>query len=202
MTLMVNGTLQSEFLTMFCPMRLMYSVTTGSVMNFVLFSISSAYCLPIRISDSVEYQFPIPRPPMLRVPTALTSSMLPGLTPGIIPSFSGCFCGKGLIFGSLNGLPLAAEASSPPFTGPTEGTLAGAQTSPPLPGARCSTGPEQSSTDCLSAVWGCGAEGGCCCCVLSGDDPMPPPLCAYRQPPESASVAQNKRLRVNFEGFM
>src|SRR5260370_25783747 len=37
------------------------------------------YCLPLRISQSVEYQLPTPRPPMLRVPTALTSSSLPGL---------------------------------------------------------------------------------------------------------------------------
>src|ERR1700733_6533961 len=37
------------------------------------------YCLPVRISQSVEYQLPRPRPPMLRVPTALTSSSLPGL---------------------------------------------------------------------------------------------------------------------------
>src|SRR5713226_5844289 len=36
-------------------------------------------CLPLRISQSVEYQLPMPRPPMLRVPTALTSSSLPGL---------------------------------------------------------------------------------------------------------------------------
>ncbi len=65
---------------MFCPMRLTYSSTTGSVMNLVLFSISSAYCLPILISLSVEYQLPNPRAPMLRLPTALTSSMLPGFT--------------------------------------------------------------------------------------------------------------------------
>ena len=34
----------------------------------------------MRISQSVEYQLPRPRPPMLRLPTALTSSMLPDLT--------------------------------------------------------------------------------------------------------------------------
>src|SRR5271165_2017611 len=49
-------------------------------MNLVLFSISAAYCRPMRISESVEYQFPMPRPPISRFPTALTSSMLPGLT--------------------------------------------------------------------------------------------------------------------------
>src|ERR1700692_1204475 len=80
MILMVNGTLQSEFLTMFWPMRFTYSVTTGSVMNLVLFSISEAYILPILISPSVEYQLPTPRLPMSRLPTALTSSMLPGFT--------------------------------------------------------------------------------------------------------------------------
>src|SRR5208337_388722 len=90
---MVNGTLQSEFFTMFWPMRLTYSVTTGSVMNLVLFSISMAYILPILISVSVEYQYPMPRPPMSRFPTALTSSTLPGLMlifwlPGSI-TFSG-----------------------------------------------------------------------------------------------------------------
>ena len=42
MTLMVNGTLQSEFLTMFWPTRFTYSVITGSVMKWVLFSISMA----------------------------------------------------------------------------------------------------------------------------------------------------------------
>src|ERR1700720_2069561 len=40
------------------------------------------YCLPIRISESVEYQLPMPRPPMLRVPIALTSSSLPALMCG------------------------------------------------------------------------------------------------------------------------
>src|ERR1035438_1290389 len=79
-TLMVKGTLQSEFFTMFCPMRLTYSTTCGSLMNLVLFSISIEYILPILISVSVEYQLPMPRPPMSRFPTAFTSSMLPGLT--------------------------------------------------------------------------------------------------------------------------
>src|ERR1700761_2593689 len=95
MTLIVKGTLQSEFLTMFCPMRLMYSVTTGSVMNFVLFSSCMAYDLPILISDSVEYQLPTPRAPILRVPTALTSSMLPAFTPGMLPSAFGVALGGG-----------------------------------------------------------------------------------------------------------
>src|ERR1700722_16689850 len=79
MTLMVKGTLQSEFLTMFWPTRLTYSTTTGSVTRWADFSISMEYCLPVRISQSVEYQLPMPRPPMLRVPMAATSSSLPDL---------------------------------------------------------------------------------------------------------------------------
>src|SRR5271155_3480632 len=79
MTLMVKGTLQSEFLTMFWPMRLMYSLMTGSVTMWADFSISMEYCLPVEISQLVEYQLPMPRPPMLRLPTALTSSSLPAL---------------------------------------------------------------------------------------------------------------------------
>src|SRR5579863_3453141 len=82
-TLIVNGTLQSEFFTMFCPIRFTYSSTTGSVISFELFSTSSAYCFPILISPSVENQLPIPRLPMSRLPTAFTSSMLPALI-GII----------------------------------------------------------------------------------------------------------------------
>src|SRR5580700_9158271 len=79
MTLMVKGTLQSEFLTMFWPTRLTYSTTTGSVTRWADFSISIEYCLPALISQLVEYQLPRPRPPMLRVPTASTSSSLPFL---------------------------------------------------------------------------------------------------------------------------
>src|SRR5215475_14539951 len=33
----------------------------------------------MRTSESMEYQLPMPRPPMLRVPMAFTSSSLPGL---------------------------------------------------------------------------------------------------------------------------
>src|SRR5208283_1305751 len=79
-TLIVNGTLQSEFFTIFWPTRFTYSTITGSVIKRVLFSISSAYCLPILISPSVEYQLPRPRLPISRLPTALTSSMLPDFT--------------------------------------------------------------------------------------------------------------------------
>src|SRR3954451_22647864 len=62
----------------------MYSVTTGSLMRRVLFSSSIAYPLPILISLSVEYQLPIPRPPISRFPTALMSAWLPALTPGTV----------------------------------------------------------------------------------------------------------------------
>src|SRR3984957_21221311 len=41
------------------------------------------------ISVSVEYQFPRPRPPISRLPTAFTSSMLPGFTPGMVWSVAG-----------------------------------------------------------------------------------------------------------------
>src|ERR1700733_11706853 len=43
----------------------------------------------MRISVSVEYQLPMPRPPISRVPTAFTSSTLPCLTPGIFWSVGG-----------------------------------------------------------------------------------------------------------------
>src|ERR1700722_11314010 len=79
MTLMVKGTLQVQFLTMFWPTRLTYSLMTGSVTMWADFSISMEYCLPLRISQSVEYQLPMPRPPILRVPMAATSSSLPDL---------------------------------------------------------------------------------------------------------------------------
>ncbi len=45
----------------------------------------------------MEYQLPTPRPPMLRVPTALTSSSLPGLMCGI-ESLAGRWEGVGLGF--------------------------------------------------------------------------------------------------------
>src|SRR4051794_11962701 len=109
MTLMVNGTLQSEFFTMFWPMRFTYSVTVGSVMNLVLFSISEAKLLPILISVSVEYQLPIPRPPISRLPTALTSSILPGL---ILPIW---------LPGAITFSGSTAAAATSPFTGSEPG---------------------------------------------------------------------------------
>src|SRR5450631_3683391 len=90
-------------------MRLTYSVMTGSVMNLVLFSISMAYILPILISVSVEYQLPMPRPPMSRLPTALTSSMLPALTLTFWEPTSTTFSG------------LTATAATSPATGAVPG---------------------------------------------------------------------------------
>src|SRR5215468_7291182 len=58
-------------------MRLTYSVTTGSRMSLEVASTSWAYCLPMRISPSSEYQSPSPRPPTLRFPIAFTSFLLP-----------------------------------------------------------------------------------------------------------------------------
>src|ERR1700734_764817 len=74
------------------------------------------YCLPLRISQSVEYQLPMPRPPMLRVPTALTSSSLPGLmlvfmsSPGdgrasVLFSALTCLAASLLCLGVAVGLP-------------------------------------------------------------------------------------------------
>src|SRR3981081_3412451 len=77
MTLIVNGTCASELRTRFWPIRLTYSVTTGSCTSFTLFSTCIAYCLPILISVSSEYQLPMPRPPTLRLPMASTSLLLP-----------------------------------------------------------------------------------------------------------------------------
>ena len=115
-------------------MRFTYSVTTGSVMNLVLFSISMAYILPILISVSFEYQLLIPRPPMSRLPTAFTSSMEPVFAlvhwlPGSI---------------TLSGLTLTAGVS--PLAGAVPGAVleepgdegTAARTSPPtaaVPGA-------------------------------------------------------------------
>src|ERR1700756_3351316 len=76
-TLMVNGTCASELRTRFWPIRFTYSVTTGSRTSFEVASTSCAYCLPMRISVSSEYQSPGPRPPTLRLPIALTSFLLP-----------------------------------------------------------------------------------------------------------------------------
>src|SRR5580692_9984988 len=132
MILIVNGTLQSEFFTIFWPTRFTYSTITGSVINLVLFSISEAYILPIFISVTTEYQLPRPRAPISRFPTALTSSMLPGFTLiGWLPTST-----------TLSGFTATAGAVSPP-TGVVPGaglSLGVAGVSPPtgvVPGAGC-----------------------------------------------------------------
>src|SRR5664279_1374718 len=145
-TLIVNGTLQSEFLTRFWPMRFTYSVTTGSVMNLVLFSISEAYDLPILISVSVEYQFPMPRPPISRLPTALTSSILPGFTLIFWLPTSTTFSG------------FTAAAGTSPLTGSVPGTGLVGALSPStgvVPGAGCAAG--------VSPVTGVVPGAGCVC---------------------------------------
>src|SRR5258706_11371672 len=58
-------------------MRLTYSLDRGYCTNFTPCSTCIAYCLPILISLSCEYQLPIPRPPTLRLPIASTSALLP-----------------------------------------------------------------------------------------------------------------------------
>src|SRR5579884_2197101 len=77
MTLMVKGTLESEFRTIFWPTRLTYSVTTGSVTIFALDSTCWANCLPIAICFSTLYQLPRPLlQPTLRLPMASMLRML------------------------------------------------------------------------------------------------------------------------------
>src|SRR5271166_5451307 len=88
MTLMVNGTLASELRTRFWPMRLTYSLTTGSCTILAVCSTIMAYCLPIFISVSVEYQSPKPRLPTLRLPMASTSFLLPLFTFGAVAGAS------------------------------------------------------------------------------------------------------------------
>src|SRR5271169_5405760 len=100
-TLMVKGTLASEFFTRFCAIRFTYSTTTGSFTNLTLFSSCMAYDLPMRISVSVEYQLPMPRPPISRVPTAFTSLTLPCFTPGMIGSVGGWVIGMDEAGGSV-----------------------------------------------------------------------------------------------------
>src|ERR1700724_2748936 len=78
MTLMVNGTCESELRTMFWPSRLMYSETTGSLMIFDWVSTCIDTCLPSAICLSRLYQLPMPRAhPTLRLPIASISLMPP-----------------------------------------------------------------------------------------------------------------------------
>ena len=72
--------------------------------------------MPSLISDSVEYQLPSPRPPISRVPTAFTSSMLPGFTPFTTPSLPTVGPGCGLAAGGvglslLDGVPAEVGAA-------------------------------------------------------------------------------------------
>src|SRR4051794_2000298 len=71
MTLMVNGTFASELRTRFCPTRLTYSVTIGSLISLALCSTCCEYCWPMPTCFSSEYQLPIPLlQPTLRLPMA------------------------------------------------------------------------------------------------------------------------------------
>src|ERR1700731_5366330 len=78
MTLIVNGTCASELRTRFWPIRLTYSVTTGSFTSLICDSICWAYTRPRATWPSTVYQFPTPRPhPTFRLPTASTSVLPP-----------------------------------------------------------------------------------------------------------------------------
>src|ERR1022692_1024819 len=128
MTLMVNGTCASELRTKFWPMRFTYSVTTGSCTSFTLLSTCIAYCLPILTSVSSEYQLPKPRPPILRLPMASTSSSLPSCLTLLA---SGSWMGGGPV--GTESLPalLLAEVSAEVSAGgvglvPAEGSCGGA----------------------------------------------------------------------------
>src|ERR1035437_8576832 len=148
-TLIVNGTLQSEFLTMFWPTRLTYSTTTGSVMNRVLFSTSEAYILPILISESVEYQLPTPRPPISRLPTAFTSS--------IEPAFTATFWLPGST--TFSGLTVLAGAGISPPTGvvPGAGFLSESGEEGLLPEGGAGMSPPTG----VVPGWGCAVGAGC-----------------------------------------
>src|SRR5882762_9249307 len=99
MTLIVKGTWASELRTRFCPMRFTYSVMTGSRTSLEVASTSWAYCLPMRISLSSEYQSPNPRPPTLRLPMAFTSLLPPSC---LTLLSSGCWITGGRISLSLS----------------------------------------------------------------------------------------------------
>src|SRR5438132_3769325 len=108
MTLMVKGTCASELRTRFCPIRFTYSVTTGSWISFTLASTCWAYSLPMRISLSSEYQLPMPRPPILRLPMASTSFLPPSC---LILLSSFCGITGGVVTWSVWAAPEAAFLS-------------------------------------------------------------------------------------------
>src|SRR5215471_17199690 len=90
-------------------MRFTYSLIAGSRINLDVASTSWAYCLPMRISPSSEYQSPKPRPPTLRLPIALTSLLLPSCFTLLS---SGCSITGGRVSaGLVVGLVLDAFAS-------------------------------------------------------------------------------------------
>src|ERR1039458_430929 len=156
-TLMVNGTLQSEFFTMFWPTRFTYSVTTGSVTRCADFSISIEYCLPIPISPLTEYQLPRPRPPIVRVPMASTSSSLPFLMCGFRSSPGD---------GRTSVLAAVVAVASAFASGLAAGGLAGPVLSVPVLSAVVSAvpdvwlPPEAAAGVCASGVPACGVPAG------------------------------------------
>src|SRR5450755_4634845 len=110
---MVKGTLASELRTRFCPMRFTYSLMTGSCTMRAVCSTIMAYCLPILISVSVEYQSPNPRLPTLRLPMASTSSLLPLFTFGVVVPLSEVLLAG--VAGVEESLPCTASVVCPEF---------------------------------------------------------------------------------------
>src|ERR1700681_1767388 len=78
MTLIVNGTCETELRTRFWPRRFTYSVITGSLTIFDCDSTCWENALPMAICFSRLYQLPIPRSqPTCRLPIASTSLLPP-----------------------------------------------------------------------------------------------------------------------------
>src|SRR5215469_12688896 len=79
-TLMMNGTFESELRTRFWPTRFTYSVTTGSETSFTPCSTCWEYCWPMATCFSSEYQLPAPLlQPTLRLPMASMFFSVSGL---------------------------------------------------------------------------------------------------------------------------
>src|SRR5437667_4994056 len=92
MTLIVNGTWESEFRTRFCPKRFIYSDTTGSVIIFDCVSTCWETCFPNAICFSRLYQLPIPfEQPTLRLPIASRSSIPPSCATFVADGSTGAF---------------------------------------------------------------------------------------------------------------
>src|SRR3974377_193165 len=98
---MVKGTLESEFLTRFCPMRFTYSVITGSCTSLTPCSTCCEYCCPIATCFSSQHQFPAPvLQPTLRLPMASMFFSVDGLgafLSGLEGGSSGTFAGAGAV---------------------------------------------------------------------------------------------------------